>query len=754
MRASRRLAAAAAVISACAVGAGTAAAAPVSTGHSAWAWGSPTPQGQDLAAVRFLGADGYAAGAFGTILHSTDGGLTWSGLPSGTQDDLNLLQEISPTTVVAAGGCSALESTDAGASFEALPLGLAEPCDDPVAGLAFSDAAHGFVELQDGTLFYTDDGGRSLQAKSPPPLGGGQATGLAFNTPTTGIAITSTGLIERTSDGGNSWTQVEAAPQPLLAVTFLDPEIAYALGDGGELLRTGDGGLTWTQLPLAIAGGAGRPNLTSITCADVNNCLITTSDSNELIRTDDGGRTADAVSVTGDALRSVAYTTDASVVGVGDLGATVLSQDTGETFPQISSAGLAGFAATGALTAGLAPGTAYLPGQTGIAATADAGATWSLLRVPTSAAIADVAFPTTGIGYALDRGGVLRRTDDGGTSWRSFPGQHPTTATLLAPSAGTVLLVGPRGVSRSGDGGASFTAVAGRVRVGRRAGAAIASLRLPDATIARGVVVASGPAGIIASVDGGRSWRSVPRPPHRRDEIFSVSAVSPSQLWALGDGRLWSTADGGRRWTALDAIGAVAPARAVSFSSPLDGVIALGTPGAAFAGSPLAQTSVLRTIDGGRTWTPEVIRGDATVPVDALALAQSDVAFAPADPGPPALAAGFFTASDGTAQIRHSSLTISLSRRRTTTRQLARTGHRLIVRGRLSPVLAPDESIAVSYAVGAARWRVAIARVATGGAFQVRLTGIRASTRVVAQALGTSAVAGAGTPVARLRVTR
>ena len=47
---------------------------PVSTGHSAWGWGNPTPQGQNLAGVAFDGADGYAVGAFGTVLRSDDAG--------------------------------------------------------------------------------------------------------------------------------------------------------------------------------------------------------------------------------------------------------------------------------------------------------------------------------------------------------------------------------------------------------------------------------------------------------------------------------------------------------------------------------------------------------------------------------------------------------------------------------------------------------------------------------------------------------
>ena len=57
-----------------------AASASVQVGSSGWQWGNPLPQGNTLRSMSFAGNDGYAAGAFGTLLRTTDGGSTWSGL--------------------------------------------------------------------------------------------------------------------------------------------------------------------------------------------------------------------------------------------------------------------------------------------------------------------------------------------------------------------------------------------------------------------------------------------------------------------------------------------------------------------------------------------------------------------------------------------------------------------------------------------------------------------------------------------------
>ena len=58
---------------------------------SGWNWGNPTPQGNDLRAIDFTGARGYAVGNAGTALRTDDGGETWKQQDGRTRQNLYAL---------------------------------------------------------------------------------------------------------------------------------------------------------------------------------------------------------------------------------------------------------------------------------------------------------------------------------------------------------------------------------------------------------------------------------------------------------------------------------------------------------------------------------------------------------------------------------------------------------------------------------------------------------------------------------------
>src|SRR5256885_16722550 len=135
-----------------------AAGAQVSVGHSGWSWGNPQPQGATLHAVEFAGGVGYAAGDFGTLLRTGDGGGTWQGIATGITGNLLRIRAIDPNTVVIGSGCVLRRSDDGGQTFHRLPFVPSETrCPAGLNSFHFPTAQVGYIALDDGSVIQTSD---------------------------------------------------------------------------------------------------------------------------------------------------------------------------------------------------------------------------------------------------------------------------------------------------------------------------------------------------------------------------------------------------------------------------------------------------------------------------------------------------------------------------------------------------------------------------------------------------------------------
>ena len=84
---------------------GSATLAAVSTGDGAWTWQNPIPQGNDLFDIRFTDANnGWAVGARGLILRTTDGGTNWSIQESSVRQPLFGIATLDGRNAIVVGG--------------------------------------------------------------------------------------------------------------------------------------------------------------------------------------------------------------------------------------------------------------------------------------------------------------------------------------------------------------------------------------------------------------------------------------------------------------------------------------------------------------------------------------------------------------------------------------------------------------------------------------------------------------------------
>lgn len=239
---------------------------------------------------------GFAVGSRGRIVKTTDGGVTWTNY-SFTYNDFRQLQFVDDNIGYLQSGDRFYKTTNMGETWTQIgSLNLSEPVLSSVftfvsenLGYATTGSTYG------GHVYKTVDGGLSWSI-----LNNGQEiidegiTAICFLNDTTGFI--SGGFNRRTvlktTNGGNSWTQVSS--QIFGKIQFINPLVGYANRIGnyyGAMYKTVDGGNTW-NLSIELAG----KYINSFHFLDENNGFFV-GDSYLCYKTNDGGTTWQPVSV-------------------------------------------------------------------------------------------------------------------------------------------------------------------------------------------------------------------------------------------------------------------------------------------------------------------------------------------------------------------------------------------------------------------------------------------------------------------------
>lgn len=192
---------------------------------------------------------GYVVGWDGTILKTTDGGLTFSTQNSGTVNPLSSVHfPVDAVTGYAVGDYGTiLKTTDGGNTWESQNYNT----NSFLRSVHFPvDDRTGYAVGWPGIILKTMDGGVTWLCQfSNPDIylysvhfperdNIGYTVGLNWNT--------NSGTVLKTTDGGVTWIEQPLPTDPLLSVYFpVDAAIGYIAGDYGTILKTTDGGATW-----------------------------------------------------------------------------------------------------------------------------------------------------------------------------------------------------------------------------------------------------------------------------------------------------------------------------------------------------------------------------------------------------------------------------------------------------------------------------------------------------------------------------
>lgn len=214
------------------------------------------PLYNDLFAVSFpTEKDGWACGRWGTIVHTSDGGVTWEFQTSGTDYTLSDIQFTDPMNGWAVGDQGTIVHTaDGGKTW----VQQKSPVTDWLMSAQFANSKKGWISGERMQILYTEDGGNNwkVQFKDKDYI----FKRMSFCDEKNGWAVGEYGFIYHTADGGKTWqSQAGGFEIPLdqmeivsgvylFSVAAVNPQTAWVVGIEGTVMKTQDGGKTWPSV--------------------------------------------------------------------------------------------------------------------------------------------------------------------------------------------------------------------------------------------------------------------------------------------------------------------------------------------------------------------------------------------------------------------------------------------------------------------------------------------------------------------------
>lgn len=179
-------------------------------------WQNPLPQGNALLEIDAVDTNtAWAVGNYGAIMKTTNGGATWQRQVSGTN--------------------SVLHSIDA------------------------LDANTAWVCGEDNTVLRTVDGGLTWTPLYPDVPGDFNGVSAVNDQVAWVVGVNSLiAVIEKTTDGGQNWTDQSPWERGVADVSAVDTNVAWAVTGGGTSYSTTDGGDNWNSVDSPVGNHHNR----------------------------------------------------------------------------------------------------------------------------------------------------------------------------------------------------------------------------------------------------------------------------------------------------------------------------------------------------------------------------------------------------------------------------------------------------------------------------------------------------------------
>ena len=521
-----------------------------------WFWQNPSPHGNSNNRLAFSSANSFTVvGNVGTIVKTTNNGVSWDRQFSPSYDNLNDIDYFQSGSAVIVGNKGTILLTSSGGNiWDVVSSGTSTN----LTAVKFFSASEGIITGWNGLILRTTNGGFNWDSIATPT--NQRLYGVSFANASSGMAVGDGGVILKTVNGGVTWTLLTSGTvQSLYDVSYVSLSTAVASGWGGTIIRTTDGGSNWNSIGFTTYIRYG----VSFTDSDHG---VVVGDVNSIVHTTDGGATwsgAFTSTYLPTNFHCVRFYNSNIGVAVGEYGAIFRTTDGGINWQIVTKGSLEWNSVANSVDRSdlysvhcINSSRAVISSKNQVFITNNSGVSWNQVYILDGyPRFDDVSFANQSIGAMVglnqSQEGVIFRTVNGGNDWSV---QYSSSSAIL--------------------NGIDFS------------------------TANHGIAVGNG-GKILRTSDSGLNWTDQGIIVPNLNDVFLVDSLIG---YAVGRfGVIIKTTDGGLNWT-QQLSGTFYNLYGVAFSDANNG-IAVGDS----IKVGVSHGLILKTTNGGATWSRQVL---------------------------------------------------------------------------------------------------------------------------------------------------
>jgi photosystem II stability/assembly factor-like uncharacterized protein len=480
-------------------------------------------------AIDFYDGIIITVGDYGKIHKSTDGGVSWIDLPSGTSDNLHSVHIFSRDSIYATGPHDLYRSFDGGVTWSGHDIHDSASMVNPsVTRSFFLNGKIGHAACVNGTILKTTDGGLTWRSTLQSNVIPSDFLTITFVNDTLGFATRQHNYVYETTDAGETWHESESPVDAIYDIFFVNKDVGYTTGEYGAVHKTEDGGASWEWAGF-LDGRYDASSMFGLYFFDENKGFAV-GFRGRIMKTQDGGQTWEPYALTYNNINDIIFPSSSIGYALGDR--VYKTSDQGNTWTPLNNdkvdetwyyqrgyflSDLKGF-----VTASNYYGTRILR-------TDDGGETWT-----------DTSAPGTVLSFVDDQNGFcggngIYKTANGGTDWQYVSSFSCSDLHFIDELRGFAIRYGD--LYKTADGGKNWT-------LSYEADGYCTQIDFVNDSVG---YVSAEYGIVLKTTDGGETWEEKATD---YDHLLTVDFITENIGFVSGEyGSHFSTADGGNTWT-------------------------------------------------------------------------------------------------------------------------------------------------------------------------------------------------------------